>query len=46
MGINNENTDNRKLHERDAKANIKDWVNQVTKDDNGFFTIHFACFLG
>lgn len=46
MGINNDKTDNRKNHEREAKANIKDWVNQVTKDDNGFFAIHFACFLG
>ena len=33
-------------HEREAKANVKDWVNQVTSDDSGFFAIHFACFLG
>ena len=29
---------------RDAKANIKDWANQATKCEAGFFAIHFACF--
>ena len=37
---------NKKKHESEAKANVRDWVNQVTSDDSGFFAIHFACFLG
>lgn len=35
-----------KRYEREAKINIKDWCNQVTDDENGFFAIHYACFLG
>ena len=32
--------------EHEAKKNIQDWCNQVTNDENGFFAIHFACFVG
>ena len=46
----NEKVKNESSHmkqvEREAKNNIRDWCNQVTDDDNGFFAIHFACFVG
>ena len=44
--INGDQNKNEKQYEREAKANIKDWVNQTTTDENGFFAIHFACFYG